>query len=265
MGLSIVLFALLPAVYFGWERNSEYVTVALRGMSNMAKDICRLSSITPGSEGLRADDTPNSSGVAAANISKLTWDRSVSIPSAMARAIENRDHPRWVPFALAAVVALGVFCAVWGLFARAGVALFVGRWPNSDDADLRFRAVVLIEWMGLIVAALMFSPQTTARHMVMLFPVCVAAAWLIVAGRPGTPRRLVVASCVVLVLGLTLPPGSAAFFSATTWWRSVGGASWCLMVMYLGLLEAGLREAIQIGPSETIDSATYTHGPAIAT
>lgn len=227
---SAVGLALSTSLVFGWSRNVEYLGSALGGLTRML--------------GLTEPTGP------VADIHQLTWIRSVSIPSALGRLEEQTGGGLAVVIGgsiLAGLVALGLG---WMLLHRHGVPLLRGRGPAWDDRTPRGPAVVALEWVGLIVASLAFSPQTTARHMFMLLVAWVLAAMLLLAQGPPVRRWPVVLGVGIAVAGMNLPPGGGTFEQALTAWRSIGGASWCVLAMYFLLLWTGLRWAAGLGPTE---------------
>jgi len=227
MVASIVGWALVSAPVFGWSRNLDYLAVAGRGMVRMT--------------GVRI-------GGQAAPLHGIEWNSSVSIPSAMARAARSLDAGPGFVLAASAMVALLTFGAAWLVYLRAGVPLFRGRTPARDDADPGRRLVVGVEWCGLIVAALAFSPQTMARHMIILYPMTFFTLTLLLRGRPGWTRGPLLAGYWLATLAIILPPGGVeSFKAALTVWRGVGGASWTLLAYFLAFLWSGLREAGGIG------------------
>ena len=227
MVASIVGWALVSAPVFGWSRNLDYLAVAGRGMVRMT--------------GVRI-------GGQAAPLHGIEWNSSVSIPSAMARAARSLDAGPGFVLAASAMVALLTFGAAWLVYLRAGVPLFRGRTPARDDADPGRRLVVGVEWCGLIVAALAFSPQTMARHMIILYPMTFFTLTLLLRGRPGWTRGPLLAGYWLATLAIILPPGGVEGFKpALTAWRGVGGASWTLLAYFLAFLWSGLREAGGIG------------------
>lgn len=233
---SIGAFAVLPSLYFGWETNLAYLRSAFQGMDRMA-------------HGATADGAAST----VANIYPIQWIRSVSFPSVGARVADAMGGGAWWMPTMVAGLVLAIVCVAWSLYASRGQALLAGRVLRDDDSAPARPAVVLLEWCGLIVAALLFSPQTTARHMILLFPVFVAAAQLVLRGRAGTPRGPIAVGLLVLLLALVLPPGGGNS-AALNAWRWIGGASWALTSMYLLFLASGLREARAIAGEQRLVS-----------
>ena len=215
----IVLFAFLPAVIIGWDVNLDYLTVAYRGL-------LRLFGIHVGPE-------------QAANIEGIRVDFSVSITSAFAREFGGNDS-LLLPFALAGLVGLAALGIAYWLYRRQGVA-FVYRPDGSRPGDPAVRILTAVEWSGLIVAALIFSPQTNTRHLVLLLLVQMTGVALLMVPRTGVPRTPLVLGILLLTLGLVLPTPGMGMGDYLYYWRYHGGVSWCALAMYGTLLWTGLR------------------------
>jgi hypothetical protein len=234
-------FMLLPAISAGWETNLGYIRVALGGMGRMLG-----GAATPGGGVGEAGE--------AANISDITWGRSVSVTSALHRLF---DGGLMVPIALAviclALLALGAWMYRYYGFAlwRSGTAVAESRTPR--------RALVGIEWIGLIVAALAFSPQTTTRHMAMLLFAHLLAALVLLVPRRGVKRWPVLLAVVLMVLALNLPPGHKPFYAGVEWWRMVGGAGWTSIVMLMLLIWTSLRYARAVSEARPLDDPPPGH------
>jgi hypothetical protein len=209
MTASTLLCAVAPALVCGWKRNLQHWDAALGGMGHLL--------------GL---ETPS-----AARTGDITFEFSISVTSAVAR------HAGSLGLVVTILLALGVFAAALALYRRNGIPLLLRPAPTPADECLTW-----LEWGGLIVAVLAFGPQTQGRHFVMLLPLYLAAAAML--RHPKAPRWPVLLGLLALQLGLLLPPGGAARFErAVQVWRGIGGASWCLIVMYLCTLAAGLKTA----------------------
>jgi hypothetical protein len=71
----------------------------------------------------------------------------------------------------------------------------------------------------------------------------VLIAALILAPRVGVWRWPLIVGAAVFQLSTKLPPSQDRFEAALSAWRSVGGASWGVLVMYASLLWVGLAYA----------------------
>ncbi|MEO0513304.1 MAG: glycosyltransferase family 87 protein [Planctomycetota bacterium] len=172
------------------------------------------------------------------NLHPITWELSVSIPSAIARAVETESGVPKGPLAALTLAAAGAaFAVTWALYAARGVPLFAGR---GGRAEREHPGRTLIEWAGLVVVVLAFSPQTMVRHSFILLPVHALVAYLLLVPKPGLNRWPLLVGTVVYQLGTRLPPGVEGYEAALAQWRAVGGASWCMLCMWFGLVWTGL-------------------------
>ncbi|HZW08303.1 MAG TPA: glycosyltransferase 87 family protein [Phycisphaerales bacterium] len=167
------------------------------------------------------------------NLHPITWELSISITSAAARLLDGPGGP---PTALVgaatAPVAAAVFLATWLIYRRYGVPMFSGRGPATDRTR---EAVVLLEWCGVIIGLLAFSPQSITRHTYIMLPAHVLAAYVLLVKRPGAVKWPLLAGVVGYQLAARLPPGEDAFRKALEAWRYVSGATWFMLGMWLTL------------------------------
>lgn len=209
--LATAALAFAPAVVLGWELNLKGWGVALGGIGQF---------IGLGEEGWR--------------VPALDWRFSLSIPSALSKAGLGAGQV----LAITGVIGLACAGAAWGLYASRGRRLFAR--PPGDPSD---RALMLVEWCGLIVALLALGPQTTKRHMVLALPFFALVAGLLVMFRriARGDRVWLLAAMLVYTLGAFLPPRSGVFEAAAEAWRSVAGRSWCLLVLYFAAMAVVVR------------------------
>jgi len=223
----IALFSFLPAVWVGWSRNLHYLRTAYSGVLNVF--------------GINT-------GVAARN--NVAAGFSQSITSAMARWL-GPDNGGSTILALAAAAAVGCACvaiAAW-MYRRNRIPILA--WPSANEQTRQpYAATIVLEWSALIIAALVFSPQTNSRHMFLLLLVDIAAAALILLPRPIAPdgkpisRVPVIIGILVMLAGVTLPPGGIdSFIHLNDQWRNIGGPAWCMLVMGAALLWTGTQHA----------------------
>jgi hypothetical protein len=243
MIVAMGLLTVLPALYFGWEKNWQYMMTSLRGLDRAT---------AAAGAGAGMDVTVSRTATPMATTQVIDWELSVSFPSAISRVFLNHGWPvgnvKYVTVALAGLI----LAAVWGIYRIRGVPFFAGRRPSVDDQSRM--PVVALEWCGVIVAALIFSPQTTARHMLMAFPVITLACTLLLGSRPLRTTWPILVGLLVLALGLVLPPGGKQYLEALTRWRAVAGASWCLLAMYLLLLWTGLGIGVSSSAKQSVTS-----------
>lgn len=221
------LIALASALVFGWERNLEYLSRAFNGLKFVV--------------GMIPKDRTGP------DLYPLHWERSVSIPSTLARAVlrvsggtELSSAGKLVVMGGVGLLAAACVGLAWWLFHRAGLSLWKGRGGAADDATPQSRAIVGLEWAGLVAGVLAFSPQTTNRHMILVIFLALVGS-VILLFRPRRVRAgWLIAGMIVGLLGLILPPGGSATEPAQMAWRAVGGPTWCVLFMYYTTLAAGL-------------------------
>jgi Glycosyltransferase family 87 len=222
--MGIVLFALLPAVYTGWTANVQHWATASSGIAQLL--------------GIKVQTAQT------ANIDALTVGHSMSITSGMARIVGPDAAPalKWLLTGGIAFVVLGVLTALYRHF---GLSLWV--WPRAQAQSVEpYRAVVGLEWAALMALALAFSPQTNPRHLVLLlmaFALLAVLTYFPDRSSAGTAwsasRKLALAALVVMMAGLSWPPGTPEFATQLAWWRKVGGPGLSLVVMLPLLFAAG--------------------------
>ncbi len=212
---------------FGWQTNLSYLARSFRGLASMV--------------GLSvADATP---------VHPMTWYASVSIASALARITH---YPANKPLFIALYIAVAIAClaSVAWMYRRVAVdvglgePLFVGRYGQAERSLAR-GTLTALEWSGLIIVAIVFSPQSVGRHFVLaVFPLMLAAALLLHprSSISGTrvSRTWLVAGLIVYVAGLTLPPGNSIYEPWLKQWKHIGGASWCALFMFFTLVAHAL-------------------------
>jgi len=218
LAIGTVAFALLPAVSFGWSKNLAFLDTAFGGLLNLG----------------------GTSAAHAAAIKPLSWDKSLSFPSALARWSEQSgvEGAVLIGTALIAAVALAI---AWAIYLAKHTPLVWGRWGKSEDSPER-DGIVGMEWAMLAAGVLAFSPQTPARHMNMALILCVLAGALFLFGRsPG--RWIALAGAIIFSASMVLPPASASTQWMLDAWRSISGASIGLLVFLYCVQWAGLSEA----------------------
>ena len=220
MVLFSLMFLFLPATTYGLGPTTKSVQVAFSGM-------LRHVGLGPSPE----DD-------AAAHVYPATYDRSVSITSVAARLTDGVNHPERMEAvtAAAAIVLLGIGAAI---YYKRGVPLVWGRSARSD-AEPPSMGVVAIEWAGLIVVALAFSPHTLSRHTYLIMPAHVVTFLILCRPKAGVNPWPLIVGVVMFTLGVMLPPGGLMSGKALDGWRNVGGMTWCMLAFYFTLVYTGL-------------------------
>ena len=205
-------FALLPGFLVGFARNIQYLRSALGGLGHFA-----------------SIDTAGAAGTVS-----LTWDRSVSITSAIGRLLASCGINSSHAVMLTPLVAVFLLVLARQLYRRHGIAMAPVGVPFEQAGHPR-EALVAMEWTGLMVAWLVFGPEVSRRHMFVLLLMHIIAVALVLASR-GRRRYLLIVGLLVCQAGLRIPSGP--FGDA---FNRMGGASWCLLAFYGTLLSSGFE------------------------
>lgn len=212
-------FALLPAMYSGWDANLHHWAAASSGLARML--------------GFGTLATQS------ANVDPITVGHSISITSGIARIMGQAAAP-WAAWPVTGAVALAAALALRSIYMANGQALVA--WPlASEQAAAPYLGVVALEWAALMCLALAFSPQTNPRHTSLLLMVFVPLAVMLCFPRPGVSRWPALAGTAILFFGLVLPPNTPQFTQQLMWWRNVGGAGWSMLLMLPFLFIAGFN------------------------
>jgi len=205
----VVLWAVLPAAVLGWDRNLDYLARSGAGLGKLV--------------GVRVEGQPGA-------VYPLEYEYSVSIPSGAARGAKLFGVGRGAVAPAVGLAAAVVTAVVWRLYRRHG-------WSPGRRLTDRSGLTVL-EWCGLLTAMLAFSPQTQNRHLFLLLPVVLLGAALLVNRVEPVKVSLALAAGV---LGTALLGDANAAAAGTVNWGFVGGGGIAVTVMYLLLLDVGLR------------------------
>ena len=220
------------AAVSGWDDNLRHYATSLGGASKLVSN-----------EG----DTD-----AVARVHDMTWTHSVSIPSMFARALsggstqhlhdEPPEYSKPLVLGLTGLVAGACVLLAWWIYRVNGLALFAQFWDRAArPPPEEQRRLALIEVCMVIVVQLAFSPQTMKRHMFLAFlPVILCSALALLPRRRG---GLVFAAGALLILlaGMTLPPGGEATEHLVRLWKWYSGVTWCLLAFAFMLMWASLR------------------------
>lgn len=203
--LSFFFFLFLPAVELGPHKTWDYAKASLGGLARLA--------------GL-------STAVKGPDIFEITWERSVSLTSTFFRAASALHCAD--AFALtASVILFGV------------IVVLIFRISRTGE-----RAVYVTEWMSLLILALVFSPQTTQRHMVVLVLAYVVALTMIFSAIARRGRVALLLALALLIAGLTFPPAARSTQAIIGQWRVIGGSSWCALIFLFVVLRTQWPSAL---------------------
>lgn len=216
--LAFIFFMALPVLEVGLNRSAEYATAEWLGLSRML--------------GLIATDKQ-------VKVLRVTMDRSVSITSAIFRFSRSHHLRDSLAEFLLLLILIAVMAGIFFICRHHGVSIF----RQEKNCRRRASAVTSLEWAVLIFLAMAFSPQTTARHMVLLLLVFATAIGLFLAQKAKGSRALLVVAVALMIIGLSFPP------LPIHTWRVFSGASWCAVVLILTIMWVGSRTASEM-PNE---------------
>lgn len=214
-----ILFALLPALQLGWHEDIRCLRVSMGGL-------LRWIGFAPETIG-------------SIKVHDIGDGLSISITSGLARMLRPHGFSNaQVMLAAAAVAIVAVLIAL--MFYRIN-NLPVWRWPGRAAQALQpFRALVAVEWVGIVTLAIAFSPDTNARHLVLAAFVNLLGASLILLPRRGVSRIPVAIGLILIVVAFTGPfAKQLRHIGFNHYVYSIPG--WFLLIGYLAVLWAALR------------------------
>lgn len=219
---SFAFFLALPVVELGPITLGGYLANAFSGLARMA--------------GLRLTSSGN-------EIHGVDWNRSISFTSAAFRFTRAQELSDAFALGLLGLFLAIIMAAVWVICRQQRVQIFrLGQLDDGRDS----RAIISLEWAVLLFLAVAFSPQTTARHMILLsLVITIALGVLFGTGAKGKPKAILSAAIGIVVVALSLPFPAFGWKSAQSFRRASGGASFCALFLILTLLWAGSRALLQ--------------------
>jgi hypothetical protein len=212
-------FALLPAIQLGWREDIRCLRVSMGGLLRWV--------------GLGPETT------GAIKVHDIGDGLSVSITSGLARLL----HPHGFSNAQVMAAAVGVAAAaliIVAIFYRLNrLPLWV--WPaRPGQSSQPYRALVALEWVGIVTLSIVFSPDTNARHLVLAAFVNLLGASLLVLSRRGADLIPIVIGLGLILLAFIAPFAKQLRHAGFNHYvYSV--PCWCLLIGYLLVLWVGLR------------------------
>jgi hypothetical protein len=225
---SFIFFMMLPAVEIGPHLAGHYAANALGGLAKLTN----LTPRVPG-QGLKVDS--------------LSWDRSISFTSALFRVTNSYGLSDSIAVALVVGALAAIIGTIVSVGRRHGLHLFS---PDASNHSASRDATASLEWTALIAIALVFSPQTMGRHMMLLSLVYTVAIGIFVAHKERQSRALLLAAVVVAALGLSLPSRSLGVHDLLRNWRAISGASGCAFLLILAVTSAGSKAISKMANKE---------------
>jgi Glycosyltransferase family 87 len=238
MVITTIAFGLLPAGALGWKTNLQYLAQSSGGFLSLL--------------GIQTGVHQK------AQIKDVTASYSVSLPSGIVRMV----GPGHELLAWAAVGTIFLAIIVFGawVYRRGGIPRL--HWPDASQQQQQpWQALIALEWAVLIALALIFSPQTNSRHLLMLAPLPMLGAAMLVKSFPKPGWIWVLTGTALAWASITLPPGSfriSFLHTAHVFWQFVGGPSWILLAAIPPLLWGAIRVVKSLTPDESVIGVTPT-------
>jgi len=223
--VSFLFFFTLPALEVGLRSIKTYAIDALAVLNRVA-GVRELISLTATGR----SDKPI--------VNSVTWDHSVSLTSSILRVTRSHEVPDFIGASLIVVLFAAIAMAIVLIGRRQGVNIFQ---PATAKTATSHPGAGTIEWAALIVLALVFGPQTTARHMIFLILVYTVAMAIVLAQKRRGPQIALIVSMVATAVVLSLPFRETGFHPSLIALKSIGTASWCALVLILCLVWIGSR------------------------
>ncbi len=223
--VSFLFFFTLPALEMGL-RSIKTCAIDAIAVLNRVADVPELISLTATS---RSDEPI---------VNSITWDNSVSLTSAILRVTRSHGVPDFIGASVIVVLFAAIVTAIVLIGRRQGVNLFQLATAQTTSSH---PGTGTIEWAALIVLALVFGPQTTARHMIFLILVYTVAMAIVLTQERRGPQIVLIVSMVATAVALSLPFRETGFHPSLLALKSIGTASWCALVLLLCIVRIGSR------------------------
>lgn len=208
--------ALLPALFIGWNRNLEYLLIAIRGIANSA---------SPAADWVGQ----------AANVPSILWEKNISISAGLTRIFIDYGLSKQDLYLFLLVITAAIFFSLWWMFRQKNIP-FLWRRPCALGDPQQEKFIFNLEWSAVLVGMLILSPQCAVRHLILLLNVNLLAAVMLLFPRPNLQRWPVLMGVLIFQLGLLLPIPLKQMEA----WRHVGGLSWCILIFLFAIVSSGL-------------------------
>ncbi len=223
--VSFLFFFTLPALEVGLTSIKTYAINAIAVLNKVAA-IPELISLTAESRSHKPI------------VNSITWDRSVSLTSSILRVTRAHGVSDFIAASVIVVLFAAIVTAIVLISRRNGVKLFQTATAKTASSH---PGAGTIEWAVLIVLALIFGPQTTARHMIFLILVYAVAIAIVFAQKRRGPQIVLIASMVATAIALSLPFRDTGHHPSLIALKSIGTASWCAVILLLSIVWIGSR------------------------
>jgi len=223
--VSFLFFFTVPALEVGLHSIKIYAIDAIAVLNRVA-GVRELISLTAAGR----SDKPI--------VNSITWDNSVSLTSSILRVTRSHEVSDLIGASLIVVLFVAIAMAIVLIGRRNGVNLFQPATAKAASSD---PGAMTIEWAALIVLALVFGPQTTARHMILLISVYTVGMAIVLAQKRRGRQIVLIGSMVATAVALSLPFRETGFHPSLMGLKLIGTASWCALVLIFCIVWIGSR------------------------
>ncbi|MBS0351983.1 MAG: DUF2029 domain-containing protein [Proteobacteria bacterium] len=205
--VGITLGMLLPVAKLGWAKNLAYLKKASSGFIHM-----------PG-ESLLNTYYP-------VKVPQITWSGNITITSGLTRVFLDHGWSQNRALITVFLIAVLTFLLLWRLFKKFAIP-FMWRKPGLFCSS-KEPAVVTLEYFLIMIGMLIFSPQGTMRHFILLLGAHLLAIMLLLFPRNNVKRW-------PLLLGVLCYQAGKLYDDLIAhplhWpWSYFGGPAWCLLI-----------------------------------
>jgi hypothetical protein len=212
------------------------VEVGLRAMKIYAVNaIAVLTKVVGGTELMNLAATGRSQKPV---VNSAAWNNSVSLTSSILRLTRSYGVSDCVAATIIAVLFAAVVTSIVLIGRRQGVDLLK---LATEKAASKHGEAATIDWAVLIVLALVFSPQTTSRHMILLILVYTVGMGIVLAQKRTSLRILLTVSMLATAVALSLPFRETGFHPLLVTLKSIGAAGWSAVLLILLIAWIGSR------------------------
>jgi hypothetical protein len=225
--VSFAFFFLLPAVEIGRQLISDYIVNAAAVLAKVIGGRELAHQIFPGPPPV---------------VNFLTWNNSVSLTSSFFRFGQSLHLSNTITVLGIAILLVGVVVTLVAIGQRNNLGLFRSDRPRCEIARAQTTS---LEWAALIVLALVFGPQTTARHMIMLVLVYPLGIVLAFTEDDRPSRIFLVGLMITTAVSLSLPFRETGAHPLLLALKLGGVASWFALLLVFSICARGSRQIDQ--------------------
>ena len=223
--ISFLFFFVLPAVEVGFRSMKIY---AINAIAVLTKVVGGVDLMNLAAAGRSQKPVVNSAA----------WSNSVSLTSSVLRFTRSHGVPDSVAATLIVLLFAAIVVAIVLIGRHKGVDLLK---PTTATTESKHGGAATIDWAALIVLALVFSPQTTSRHMILLMLVYTVGTGIVLAQKRTSLRILLIVSMLATAVALSLPFRETGFHPGLITLKSIGVASWCALLLIFLIAWIGSR------------------------